>query len=216
MLLKYSLIFIFILRLCLLEEVFGQEEYATREFVFGENTVDWPIDVPYEIPVRAIRFGGQKRFTEPILRNQINSELPALWKQKWAIAQAWTQYNLRQTLPALGNSALPRWDSIIIKEQIKQLRRFLNTQGYEDAEVHAHIVPVENKVFWDVWFHINLGAPTVISEVKVRILASKKELNHVEQQNWVRVMGIDLSQEAQEEFRKERTGFVFHRGIKLG
>ena len=45
------------------------------------------------------------------------------------------------------------------------------------------IVP-ENKVFWDVWFHINLGAPTVISEVKVRILASK-ELNHVEQQNWV-------------------------------
>ena len=57
LLLKYSLIFMVILKLCLLEDVFGQEEYATSEFVFRENTVDWPIDVPYEIPVRAIRFG---------------------------------------------------------------------------------------------------------------------------------------------------------------
>ena len=91
----------------------------------------------------------------------------------------------------------------------------MNTQGYEDAEVHAHIVPVENKVFWDVWFHINLGAPTVISEVKVRILASKKELNHVEQQNWVRVMGIDLSQEAQQEFRRKGLDLSFIEELSL-
>ena len=138
-------------------------------FIIEESAIDWPIDIPEEIPVRAIRFGGQKRFTEPILRNQINAELPALWKQQWAVAQAWTLYNLRQTLPDLVNSALPRWDSIIIKEQIKQLRRFLNTQGYEDAEVHAHVVPVENSYF-GMYGSINLGAPTVISEVKVRIL----------------------------------------------
>ena len=215
MLLKYSLIFMVILKLCLLEDVFGQEEYVSGGFVFEEITVDWPIDVPYEIPVRAIRFGGQKRFTEPILRNQISVELPALWKQKWAVVQAWTQYNLRQTLPALGNSALPRWDSIIIKQQLQQLRRFLNIQGYEDAEVHAHMVPVENKVFWDVWFHINLGAPTVISEVRVRMLASKKELNDVDQQNWVRVMGVDLSQEAQEEFRRKGLDLSFIEELSL-
>ena len=70
-----------------------------------------------------------------------------MWKQKWAIAQAWTQYNFNQTLPDLVKGALPRWDSIIIKQQIKQLRRFLNAQGYEDAEVHAHIVPVAKGYF---------------------------------------------------------------------
>ena len=210
MLLKYSLIFLVIIGFSLPNNVFGQEEgRAIDGFIIEESAIDWPTDIPEELAVRAVRFGGQERFTEPILRNQISAELPALWKQQWAVAQAWTLYNFNQTLPDLVKAALPRWNSSMIKQQIKQLRGFLNAQGYEDAQVHAHVVPISNGLFWDVWFHVDLGDPTIITEVQVRVVTSEKELGDDEQLSWLSVQGVDLSQQAQVELREQGLGLLF-------
>lgn len=208
--LKYSLIFLVIISFSLPNNAFGQEEgRAIDGFIIEESAIDWPTDIPEELAVRAVRFGGQERFTEPILRNQISAELPALWKQQWAVAQAWTLYNFNQTLPDLVKAALPRWNSSMIKQQIKQLRGFLNAQGYEDAQVHAHVVPISNSLFWDVWFHVDLGDPTIITEVQVRVVTSEKQLGDDEQLSWLSVQGVDLSQQAQVELREQGLGLLF-------
>ena len=91
--LRAPFILLVVVGICLSEDAFGQIEPDMGGFVVEENTLSWPNDIPEKIPVRAIRFGGQERFTEPILRNQINAETPAWWKQQWAVAQAWTLYN---------------------------------------------------------------------------------------------------------------------------
>lgn len=175
-------------------------------FVVEENTLSWPNDIPEKIPVRAIRFGGQERFTEPILRNQINAETPVWWKQQWAVAQAWSLYNFSQVLPNLRKAGLPMWDETVFKQQLEQLRRFLNAQGYQDAQVHVHVVPVANKVFWDVWFHLSLGEPTIISSVEIRLVTAASELEDTEGLTWVRTQGLDLSPEAQVELHKQGLG----------
>ena len=208
--LKYSLILLVIIGFSLPNNVFGQEEeQANAGFIIEESAIDWPTSIPEELAVRAVRFGGQERFTEPILRNQISAKLPALWKQQWAVAQAWTLYNFNQTLPDLVKGALPRWDSSMIKQQIKQLRGFLNAQGYEDAQVHAHVVPIANSLFWDLWFHVDLGDPTIIAEVQVRVVTSQKQLGDDEQLSWLSMQGVDLSQQAQLELSEQGLGLLF-------
>ena len=112
-------------------------------------------------------------------------------------------------MPDLVKGALPRWDSSMIKQQIKQLRGFLNAQGYEDAQVHAHVVPIANSLFWDVWFHVDLGDPTIIAEVQVRVVTSQKQLRDDEQLSWLSMQGVDLSQQAHLELREQGLGLLF-------
>ena len=207
--LRGPFILLVVVGLCLSEDAFGQIEPAMGGFLVEENTLSWPNDIPKKIPVRAIRFGGQERFTEPILRNQINAEAPAWWKQQWAVAQAWSLYNFSQVLPHLINADLPRWDAKILTQQLQQLKSFLNAQGYEDAGVHAHVLPVANKVFWDIWFHISLGEPTTISSVEIRLVTAASELEDTEGLNWVRTQGVDVSAEAQIELREQGLGLLF-------
>ena len=217
--LRAPFILLVVVGLYLSEDAFGQIEPAMGGFVVEENALNWPNDIPEKIPVRAIRFGGQERFTEPILRNQINAETPAWWKQQWALTQAWSLYNFSQELPHLNNADLPRWDAMIITQQLQTLKSFLNAKGYEDAGVHAHIVPVANKVFWDVWFHISLGEPTTISSVEIRLVTAASELEDTEGLNWVRTQGVVVSAEAQIELREQGLGLLFidqlNRAIRL-
>ena len=96
-----------------------------------------------------------------------------------------------------------------LTQRLQQLKSFLNAQGYEDGRVHAHVVPVANKVFWDVWFHISLGEPTTISSVEIRLVAAASELEDTEGLLWVRTQGIDMSAEAQIELREQGLELLF-------
>ena len=170
-------------------------------------------ELPDTIPIRTVRFGGQERFSESILRAQLEGELPGWWKQQWASMDAWSIDETGLGLPNFEWIALPFWTGEVIDKNVELIRRFLNAQGYLDADVHTHLVPLHNGLFWDLWFHLELGPPTTVEQVEILIASEASEFEQREEQEWFEVSGILLSELAQEYLRNQGLGFVFIREL---
>ncbi len=170
-------------------------------------------ELPDVIPIRSIRFGGQERFSESILRAQLEGNIPGWWRQQWASMDAWSRDETGLGLPTVDWVDLPNWNSEDMDKNVERIRRFLYAQGYLDADVHTHVVTLHDGLFWDLWFHIDLGPPTMVTEVIMSIAVDEAELDKQDEQEWFEVSGILLNEMAQEHIRSEGLGFLFIREL---